>query len=73
MAGLKQVKEYDEYVVNICPNDTEGEVIEIGGINIQLPRSSKRQRHTQLWKGCSYANVETTSCARRTAKDSLYG
>ena len=37
MAGLKQVKGHDDYVVNICPNNTEGKVIVIGGLSIQLP------------------------------------
>jgi hypothetical protein len=41
MAGLKQVKGYEEYVVNICPNDTSGEVIEIGDVLIQLPKAPK--------------------------------
>ena len=38
MAGLKQNEDYDNYVVNICPNDTEGEVLTIGGLDIQLPK-----------------------------------
>jgi len=58
MAGLKQVKGYDEYVVNICPNDTDGEVIEIGGLDIQLPKAPKdeyilnneRPVHLQMWR-----------------------
>ena len=58
MAGLKQVKGYDEYVVNICPNNTDGEVIEIGGIDIQLPKAPKdeeilnygRDVHLQMWR-----------------------
>ena len=39
MAGLKQNEDYDNYVVNICPNDTEGEIITIGGLDIQLPKA----------------------------------
>ena len=58
MAGLKQVKGYDEYVVNICPNDSDGEVTEIGGINIQLPKAPRdeeilnygRELHLQMWQ-----------------------
>ena len=58
MAGLKQIKDYEEYVVNICPNDTDGEVIEIGGINIQLPKLppkkeilfNGRKQSLQMWK-----------------------
>lgn len=58
MAGLKQIKDYEEYVVNICPNNTDGEVIEIGGINIQLPKLppkkeilfNGRRQSLQMWK-----------------------
>ena len=58
MAGLKQVKGYDEYVVNICPNDSDGEVTEIGGLNIQLPKAPRdeeilnygREVHLQMWQ-----------------------
>ena len=58
MAGLKQVKGYDEYVVNICPNDSDGEVTEIGGLNIQLPKAPRdeeilnygREVHMQMWQ-----------------------
>ena len=57
MAGLKQVKGYDNYVVNICHNNTEGKVIEIGGIDIQLPKAPKNEDilnhekpvHLQMW------------------------
>ena len=34
MAGLKKVEGYDNYVVNICPNDSDGEITTIGGIDI---------------------------------------
>ena len=58
MAGLNKAKGYDNYVVNICPNGTEGEVIEIGGIDIQLPKAPKdkdilnygRDVHLQMWR-----------------------
>tara|TARA_R110000822_G_scaffold300473_1_gene423858 strand:- start:2133 stop:4259 length:2127 start_codon:yes stop_codon:yes gene_type:complete len=58
MAGLKQVKEYPEYVVNICPNDTEGKIVTIGGLDIQLPKVparkkilfNERQKHLQMWQ-----------------------
>ena len=43
MAGLKQNEDYDNYVVNICPNDTEGEVLTIGGLDIQLPKAPKKK------------------------------
>jgi len=35
MAGLKMVK--NKEVINICPNDTEGDVIELESLLIQLP------------------------------------
>ena len=58
MAGLKKVEGYDNYVVNICPNDTGGEVTEIGGIDIQLPKIppkkeilfNDRKQSLQMWK-----------------------
>lgn len=37
MAGLVTIEGYDEEVVNICPQGTSGEVIEISGLDIQLP------------------------------------
>ena len=42
MAGLKQIEGYDEPVVNICPNDTAGEIEEIGNIYIELPKKPKK-------------------------------
>ena len=35
--GLVEVKGYDDLVINICPNGTEGEVLELAGLRIQLP------------------------------------
>lgn len=43
MAGLKKAKGYDNYVVNICPNDTEGKVVTIGGLDIQLPKTPPKK------------------------------
>ncbi len=43
MAGLKQNEDYDNYVVNICPNDTEGELLTIGGLDIQLPKTPAKK------------------------------
>ena len=37
MAGLVKAEAYDEMIVNICPNGTSGEVINIDGLYIQLP------------------------------------
>ena len=35
--GLIEVDGYDDFVINICPNQTQGEIIELAGLNIQLP------------------------------------
>jgi hypothetical protein len=43
MAGLKKIEGYEDSVVNICLNDTEGEVIEVYGIHIQLPKKPKKK------------------------------
>jgi len=37
MAGLVNIEGIEEQVVNICPKGTQGEVIEISGLYIQLP------------------------------------
>ena len=58
MAGLKQVDGYDSYVINICPNDTAGEIIEVGGLDIQLPKAPEdkyilgygRDASMQMWR-----------------------
>ena len=56
MAGLKQVKGYDEYVVNICPNDSDGEVTEIGGLILTSKLRDEeilnygRELHLQMWQ-----------------------
>ena len=58
MAGLKQNEDYDNYVVNICPNDTEGEILTIGGLDIQLPKTppkkeilfNDRKPAMQMWE-----------------------
>ena len=44
MGVLLDVKEYDTPAVKICPNGTEGEIIELGGLLICLPkRPSKKE------------------------------
>jgi len=37
MAGLKDIKGYEDKVINICPLDTAGEIIELADLYIQLP------------------------------------
>jgi hypothetical protein len=58
MAGLKEIKGFEEQVINICPNDTMGEVIELEGLHIQLPQKpddkeilfSDLPQSEQYWK-----------------------
>jgi hypothetical protein len=38
MAGLKMIDGVE--VINICPNNSEGPIIEIESLNIQLPEST---------------------------------
>jgi hypothetical protein len=38
MAGVVDIEEYEDPVVNICPHGTSGEVIDISGLLIQLPK-----------------------------------
>lgn len=41
MSGLKIIK--DKEVINICPNDTEGDIIEIESLLIQLPKKPEKK------------------------------
>ena len=61
MSGLVKIKEYDELAISICPKDTEGEVVEIGGLVIILPAVPPKKEiagygdpdNMQLWKRIS--------------------
>jgi hypothetical protein len=58
MAGLRQIKGYEEEVINICPNDTSGVIEDIGELYIQLPSQPKdseilffdKPKEQQMWK-----------------------
>ena len=41
MAGLVEIEDYEESVVNICPQGSVGEVIDIHDLYIQLPKAPK--------------------------------
>ena len=43
MAGIRQIEGYDEMVINICPDDTEGDIIEIADLFIQLPKTPSKK------------------------------
>lgn len=58
MAGLVDIEGYDEKVINICPNNTSGEVIEVADLYIQLPKKpakkdilfSSNKKEDQYWR-----------------------
>ena len=58
MAGIKVVEGYEEKVVNICPNNSEGDILDIGDLYIQLPKKPKKKeilfhdkpKAEQMWK-----------------------
>ena len=49
---------YDEAVISICPNGTQGEVVSVGGLHIALPTQPPKKKifghdkpnHMQLWE-----------------------
>jgi hypothetical protein len=53
MAGLKVIDKQE--VINICPNNSDGPIIEIESLSIQLPKPesflfSDLPKHQQMWK-----------------------
>ena len=42
MAGILHIEGFSDTVVNICPDNTKGEVIELEGLYIQLPKKPKK-------------------------------
>jgi len=44
MSSLLDSEEHDEKVIKICPKGTEGEIIEIGGIFICLPKKPEKKQ-----------------------------
>ena len=46
MNSLVNIDEYDDLAISICPNGTQGEVLELGGLVIVLPaQPPKKQIH----------------------------
>ena len=58
---LLDIEDYDDPAIKICPNGTEGEVIELGGILIVLPAKPSKKKifghekpnHMQMWERVS--------------------
>ena len=61
MSGIIKIKDSDEFAISICPNGTEGEVIELGGLLICLPKRPpkknisgyKESNSMQMWRRVS--------------------
>ena len=61
MSVLLNLKEYDEPAIKICPNGTEGEIVELGGLLICLPKRPpkkqifgyKESNSMQMWRRVS--------------------
>ena len=58
MNSLVNIEEYDDLAISICPNGTQGEVLELGGLVIVLPAQPPKKQiqgykdpvHMQMWK-----------------------
>ncbi len=58
MPGLRKIEGYTAEVINICPQDTEGEVVEISELYIQLPKVPAKKdilfhdkkKEDQMWR-----------------------
>ena len=58
MNSLVNIDEYDDLAISICPNGTQGEVLELGGLVIVLPAQPPKKQiqgykdpvHMQMWK-----------------------
>ena len=57
MSVLVDIEEYDEPGIKICPNGTQGESLELGGLVIVLPRSATQKRNCGIWKRKALADV----------------
>jgi len=55
---LVKVDNYDEDVISICPNDTQGEIVSVGDLHIALPAQPPKKEiqgygepnHMHMWK-----------------------
>tara|TARA_B110000879_G_scaffold212958_1_gene312212 strand:- start:2864 stop:4981 length:2118 start_codon:yes stop_codon:yes gene_type:complete len=58
MPGLRKIEGYTAEVINICPQDTEGEVVEVSELYIQLPKVPAKKdilfhdkkKEDQMWR-----------------------
>jgi hypothetical protein len=58
MSTLIDIEEYEHPAISICPNGTEGEAIELGGLVIVLPSQPPKKKisghdkpkHLQVWE-----------------------
>ena len=61
MAGIKNVEGYVGYVVNICPKNSEGKIVEIAGFLFSFPLLRHMKR--------SYFTTDPVKC--RCGRDSM--
>lgn len=58
MSVLIETEEYEDLAIKICPNGSEGEILELGGILVCLPKKPPKKhifghdkpKHLQMWE-----------------------
>ena len=54
--SLKKLEDYEDLVIKICPNETEGDIVELGGLVIMLPKQPNKKaifgnnKKVQVWE-----------------------
>ena len=57
MSVLVDIEEYDDPGIKICPNGTQGESLELGGLVIVLPVKPPKKTNCRTWKRKALADV----------------
>ena len=56
MTTLKNIEDYEDLVIKICPNGSEGDIVELGGLVIMLPKQPNKKaifgnnKKVQVWE-----------------------
>ena len=61
MNSLVNIEEYDDLAISICPNGTQGEVVELGGLVIVLPAQPPKKKISGYGKSNDLQMWERTS------------
>ena len=54
--SLKNIEDYEDLVIKICPNESEGDIVELGGLVIMLPKQPNKKaifgnnKKVQMWE-----------------------